>query len=116
MKIACTRRIIPSIIYHNCSIGWTWHYSNLHWKGKHFEPVLRLRLIQATLAEALEALCDFSFNKLHATKLYITNDSENLPSNKLAIKAGFTLIDTIHKHIKNTDGELRDTNVYSLTL
>lgn len=67
------------------------------------------------MSEALKALCDYSFKELGATKLNITNDAENLPSNKLAKKAGFKLVETICKHIKNTDGELRDTNVYSLT-
>lgn len=67
------------------------------------------------MSEALKALCDYSFEKLGATKLNITNDAENLPSNKLAKKVGFKLVETIHKHIENTEGELRDTNVYSLT-
>lgn len=67
------------------------------------------------MSEALKALCDYSFEKLGACKLYITNDAENLPSNKLARKVGFTLVETIFEHIKNTKGEIRDTNVYSLT-
>lgn len=67
------------------------------------------------MLEALRALSNYSFEKLGAKKLYITNDSENLPSNKLAKNAGFALIETINRHIKNVNGELRDTNVYSLT-
>ena len=67
------------------------------------------------MLEALRALSDYSFNRLGANKLYITNDSENLTSNKLAKNAGFTLIETINQHIKNTEGNLRDTNVYRLT-
>lgn len=67
------------------------------------------------MSEALKALCDYSFEELAASKLYITNDVENLPSNKLARKIGFTLIETIHENIINTEGKLRDTNVYSLT-
>ena len=67
------------------------------------------------MSEALKALCDYSFEKLGASKLYITNDAENLPSNKLARKAGFTLVETMREPIKNTEDELRDTNVYNLT-
>ena len=66
------------------------------------------------MLEALKALCNYSFEKLEASKLYITNDSENIPSNKLAKNAGFILIETINKHVKNAEGVLRDTNVYEL--
>lgn len=67
------------------------------------------------MTEALNALCDHAFTKLGAEKLYITNDSENLPSNQLAKKTGFKLVNTIKNHIKNNEGTFRDTNVYILS-
>ena len=67
------------------------------------------------MSEALRALRDYSFATLGARKLYITNDPRNEPSNRLAIGAGFALIETIPKHIKDTADEPRDTNVYSLS-
>lgn len=67
------------------------------------------------MLEALSALCNYSFEKLKASKLYITNDSRNLRSNKLAKSAGFKLIEVIKNHVIDTQGKMRDTNVYTLT-
>ena len=67
------------------------------------------------MLEALKALCEYSFAELGASKLYITNDPANFSSNKLAMNAGFTLIETISKDIGHTGAEPRDTNVYRLT-
>ncbi|MFT4058385.1 MAG: GNAT family protein [Legionella sp.] len=79
-----------------------------YWMGTDFSH-------QGYMSEALKALCDYSFKTLGATKIYITNDAENMPSNKLAKNSGFLLIESIKNHIKNVNGEHRDTNVYCLS-
>lgn len=68
---------------------------------------------QGYMLEALKALSHYAFEELGAKKLSITTDAENIASNKLALKAGFLLTDTIEKDGTYGADEERNTNIYS---
>lgn len=62
---------------------------------------------------AVHKVCEFGFDHLGLNKLTIVADTENQPSNKVAIKSGFTLIST-EKEDVFIHGAFRDMNRYSL--
>lgn len=62
---------------------------------------------------AVHKVCEIAFEDLDLNKLTIAADKENIPSNKVAQKAGFHFIATF-KEDHMLYGELRDVNRYYL--
>ena len=67
------------------------------------------------VTEAVMGITAFVFDTLGAKRVEIRCDSRNLPSARVAERAGFTLEGTLHNNEVGTDGRLRDTRIYALT-
>ena len=68
------------------------------------------------MLEALKGLVKSINKNFSHEKVFLTTDTKNIPSNNLAIKSGFTLLETRLNDLKKPNGLYRDTNVYSLSL
>lgn len=68
---------------------------------------------QNIMTKAVKKLCQYSFEVLELNKLTIFADVENLPSNRVAVKAGFSFVGV---KLQDTfiSGEYRDFNEYYL--
>ena len=67
------------------------------------------------MTEVVEKIIEFAFEELNIRRLNANAHPQNVASNKLLTKLGFTLEGTKIKseRVKST-GELRDTNIYGL--
>ena len=65
--------------------------------------------------EAVRAITAFAFDALGAKRVEIRCDSRNLPSARVAERAGFRLEGELHNNEVGTDGEPRNTLIYALT-
>jgi RimJ/RimL family protein N-acetyltransferase len=65
------------------------------------------------VTEGVRALTDHALEVLGATRVFLTTDTQNVPSWKLAERAGFELEGILRKDRRNLSGGLRDTRVYS---
>ena len=63
--------------------------------------------------EAVRALNRIAFDRLDARRVEIRMDDSNLPSRKVAERAGFTFEGLLRRDTLTVNGEPRDTRVYS---
>jgi RimJ/RimL family protein N-acetyltransferase len=93
--------------------------SGLHdadWDLRHFEVGYWGRSSFAgrgLMTEGVRALADHALEKLGATRVFLTTDTLNVASWKLAERAGFELEGILRNDRRNLSGGLRDTRVYS---
>jgi RimJ/RimL family protein N-acetyltransferase len=69
---------------------------------------------QGYVTEAVRGIAAFAFEALGARRLEIRCDSRNLPSAKVAERAGFRLEGELRNNELDTSGHLRDTLVYAM--
>ncbi len=67
------------------------------------------------MTEAVLGITAFAFDALGARRVEIRCDSRNLPSARVAERAGFLLEGELHNNEVSTDGEPRDTLIFALT-
>ncbi|WP_276532878.1 GNAT family N-acetyltransferase [Enterococcus malodoratus] len=65
------------------------------------------------ISKSVQAICNLAFNEFGLNKLSIFADVENLPSNRVAQKCGFSLT-SIEQQDALLYGKLRDMNHYTL--
>ncbi len=65
--------------------------------------------------EAVLGITAFAFDALGARRVEIRCDARNLPSARVAERAGFTLEGELHNNEVGTDGAPRDTLIYAMT-
>jgi len=93
--------------------------SGLHdsdWDLRHFEIGYWVRSSfsgRGLMTEGVRALADHALDKLGATRVFLTTDTLNIASWKLAERAGFELEGILRNDRRNLSGGLRDTRVYS---
>jgi RimJ/RimL family protein N-acetyltransferase len=68
---------------------------------------------QGLIGEGVRALSDHALEHLGAARVFLTTDDLNVPSWKLAERAGFELEGILRHDRRNLAGGLRDTRVYS---
>jgi RimJ/RimL family protein N-acetyltransferase len=68
---------------------------------------------QGIATEAARGLSRMAFDRLDARRVEIRMDDGNLPSRKVAERAGFTFEGLLRRDSLTVDGEPRDTRVYS---
>ncbi len=66
------------------------------------------------VTEAVRGITAFAFGTLGARRVEIRCDSRNLPSARVAERAGFQLEGELRNSEVGTNGELRSTLVYSM--
>jgi RimJ/RimL family protein N-acetyltransferase len=69
---------------------------------------------QGYVTEAIRGIAAFAFEVLGARRLEIRCDSRNLPSARVAERAGFRLEGELRNNELDTNGHPRDTLVYSM--
>ena len=69
---------------------------------------------QGYVTEAVRGISAFAFETLGARRLEIRCDSRNLPSARVAERAGFRLEGELRNNELDTGGHLRDTLVYAM--
>jgi RimJ/RimL family protein N-acetyltransferase len=67
------------------------------------------------MTEAVRGITAFAFDSLGARRVEIRCDSRNLPSARVAERAGFLLEGELHNNEVGTDGKLTNTLVYAIT-
>lgn len=65
------------------------------------------------VTEGVRALADHALDILGATRVFLTTDDKNIPSWKLAERAGFQLEGILRNERRSLTGDMRDTRVYS---
>lgn len=65
------------------------------------------------VTKCVKKVCEIAFEELGLNKLALMADVENLPSNKVAQKAGFSLVGTLKEEILMYE-QYRDLNRYEL--
>jgi RimJ/RimL family protein N-acetyltransferase len=63
--------------------------------------------------EAAKGLSEAAFDRLGARRVEIRCDDRNLPSARVAERAGFALEGILRHELRHFDGSLRDTRVYA---
>jgi RimJ/RimL family protein N-acetyltransferase len=67
------------------------------------------------ISRALRLLATWAFDELGFERLELTNDPENLPSQRVAARCGFTLEGTLRSHmVIRATGQRRDSLVWGL--
>jgi ribosomal-protein-serine acetyltransferase len=66
--------------------------------------------------EAVKALTDIAFKEMAATRVEIRCDSRNIPSRRVAERAGYRLEAMLRSDDRANDGSLRDTVIYVLLI
>ena len=93
--------------------------SGLHdadWDLRHFEVGYWGRSSfsgKGLITEGVRALADHALESLAASRVFLTTDTLNVASWKLAERAGFELEGILRNERWNLSGGLRDTRVYS---
>jgi RimJ/RimL family protein N-acetyltransferase len=67
------------------------------------------------MTEAVLGITVFTFDTLGARRVEIRCDSRNLPSARVAQRAGFRLEGELRNNEVGTDGEPRDILIYAMT-
>src|ERR671912_2081179 len=67
------------------------------------------------ITEAVLGITEFAFDALGARRVEIRCDSRNLPSARVAERAGFELEARLNNNEVSTDGEPKNTLIYALT-
>ncbi|NIS80508.1 MAG: GNAT family N-acetyltransferase [Anaerolineales bacterium] len=62
--------------------------------------------------EAVQALTIIAFEEMEAKRVEIRSDARNLPSRRVAERAGYWLEAELHSDDRANDGSLRDTLIY----
>ncbi len=70
---------------------------------------------QGYVTEAVRGISTFAFDALGARRVEIRCDSRNLPSARVAERAGFRLEGELRNNELDTSGHLRNTLVYAMT-
>jgi RimJ/RimL family protein N-acetyltransferase len=65
------------------------------------------------MTEGVRALTDHALGELGATRVFLTTDTRNVASWRLAERAGFVLEGILRNDRRDLSGGLRDTRVYS---
>jgi len=68
---------------------------------------------QGLITEGVSALASHAIDALQASRVFLTTDDLNIPSWKLAERAGFELEGILRNERRNLSGGLRNTRVYS---
>lgn len=68
---------------------------------------------QGYITEAVQALADHALEKLGANRVWLTADERNIPSWRVAERAGFHLEGVLKNDRLNRQGGLRNTRVYA---
>jgi len=68
---------------------------------------------QGYITEAVNAITAFAFDQLGAKRVSVCMNPLNVRSRLVAERCGFELEGTIRNHLRDTQGRLRDTRVYS---
>ncbi len=71
---------------------------------------------QGYVSEAVAGITDIAFMAISAERVEIRCDTRNERSAAVARRAGYSLEATLHHDARNTDGELRDSYVFGMTL
>ena len=93
--------------------------SGLHdadWDLRHFEVGYWGRSSycgRGLMTEGVRALADHALDSLRATRVFLTTDTLNVASWKLAERAGFELEGILRNDRRSLSGGLRDTRVHS---
>lgn len=88
----------------------------IDWKIRRFEIGYWCRSScrgRGFIHEAVIALAELAFDALRARRVEVRMDDTNLPSRRVAERAGFTLEGVLRNYSLTPQGELRDTRVYS---
>ena len=89
----------------------------LDWEAPKFEIGYWCRnrsTVQGYVTEAVRGISAFAFDTLGARRLEIQCDSRNLPSARVAERAGFRLESELRNNELDTSGILRNTLVYAM--
>lgn len=93
--------------------------SGLHridWEARRFEVGywVRTRFAgQGYASEAVNGITDFAFTHLHANRVEIRCDAQNVRSAAVAKRCGFMLEGVLRHDALGVDGDVRDTMVFS---
>ncbi len=68
---------------------------------------------QGYVTEAVNGLTDFAFERLHANRVEIRCDADNIRSAAVAKRCGFLLEGILRHDSVNVDGQLRSTMIFS---
>jgi RimJ/RimL family protein N-acetyltransferase len=66
------------------------------------------------IGEAVEAITRFAFENLHAARVEIRTDIQNIRSFRVAERLGFRLEGIMRRDTRTPQGALRDTRLYSM--
>ncbi|SKA91406.1 Protein N-acetyltransferase, RimJ/RimL family [Thiothrix eikelboomii] len=89
---------------------------NANWKLRQFEVGYwgRIGCVGfGLITEGVTALAKYALEDLNASRVFLTTDELNIPSWRLAERAGFQLEGTLRKERLNLQGKFRNTRVYS---
>jgi len=70
---------------------------------------------QGFITEAVQGITQFALRQLHMRRVECLTDALNLPSRRVAERAGFAMEGVMRHERKAPDGSLRDTCVYAIT-
>jgi len=69
---------------------------------------------QGFMTEAIERITEVGFDVLKLARLQLLVDSDNMATQRVAVKAGFTHEGTLRNHRRRENGDLCDMMVYSI--
>jgi [ribosomal protein S5]-alanine N-acetyltransferase len=69
---------------------------------------------QGLMSEAVQAMVQFGFEQLQATRLIAKTMTHNIASQKVLLKAGFTKTHEKKQHFRRYDGQVFDITFYEL--
>ena len=71
------------------------------------------RFGQGYVTEAVNGITNMAFDKLKAVRMEIRCDARNQRSAAVALRAGYTLEARLQKELRDPDGNLRDTLIFT---
>ncbi|UQZ34882.1 GNAT family N-acetyltransferase [Paenibacillus sp. PK3_47] len=107
------------LLLYNKETGQLVGSSGLHrinWQSRRFEIGYWVRTScsrQGYITEAVEAITNYAINELQANRIEIRCDSRNTSSARVAERSGFTLEGILRNEACDTEGNLRDTMIFS---
>ena len=109
------KEIYPFGVYREESlIGWI-SIKNIDWrvsKGELGYFIDEAFQGQGIVSEAVKEIVEYAFNELGMEKIFIRTGPDNIGSQKIALKNGFTKEGVLRKEFKVDGGELIDTVYY----